>query len=271
MPETKFSLPTPSEFLRVHLVWILGITPFLVAALNVLLISRGDPEIFAYLLQNLSLVQLVLGVTLPLIPPAIVLILLGWLGQQTAIRKNKRAKLPKYPWPIWPITTPLAILLIISSLIFVFMVMQMIWVLLTGPLLIHFYLNQQAAKHEYRRSQLRYGANVELEPFRGYGWSALLALLALIVIESFLLSGTTWIPNEIIHLKDRALVSGQVLSSDQEWTTFLDNHWHVQIVRTQDITSREPCYKGRSLDKTLQNLISQNTYTKGTSNLRCPS
>lgn len=261
MPETKPLLPTPSEFLRAHLTWVLGISPFVVAAFNVSIISGGDPEVFAYLLQNLSLVPLVLGVTLPLIPPAIVLILLRWLGQRTAIPKDERAKLPRYFWPI-----------VISFLILIFMVMQISWVLLTGSLLIVFYLAQQATKDENRRSQLRYGVDVELEPFRGFGWSWLPAVLAVLGIAGFLASTSAWIPNEIIHLKDRAPVSGQVLSSDQEWTTLLDKHGHVQIARTQDITSREPCYKDTSLGgKTLGNLISKHIYTKGTSDLRCPS
>jgi hypothetical protein len=151
MPETKL-LPTPSEFLRDHLVWVLGIAPFVAAAFNVMIISTGDLEVFAYLLQNLSLVSLVLGVTLPLIPPAIVLISLVWLSQRTAIPRDERTKLRSYFWQ------PRALIMVAVGL-----AMQMIWIFFTGSLIIIYYLTQQLGRYWYGRRRSSGNAEAGLD------------------------------------------------------------------------------------------------------------
>ena len=223
-----------------------------------MIISTGDPEVFAYLLQNLSLVSLVLGVTLPLIPPAIVLISLGWLSQRAAIPKDERTKLPSYFWQPW------ALIVVAVGL-----AMQMIWIFFTGSLIITYYLARQWGKYRDRRSQLRYGVDVELKPLRRPGGSLMLVLLAAMGIEIFLITSASWIPHEIIQIKDSGPVSGQVLSSDEEWTTFLDRSHHVQIARTENVTSRQPCHEFTPFAyKTLGNLILK--HPMGTAQHHCP-
>lgn len=65
-------LPEPRKFIRENPVWVLGLAPFALVAINLLTISNGDPEVYGYLLQNLSVSAIVLGVVLPVTAPAIV-------------------------------------------------------------------------------------------------------------------------------------------------------------------------------------------------------
>ena len=237
MPETKFSLPT---FLRDHLVWVLGLVPLVLAALNILWISHGDSEVFAYLLQNLNLVALVLGTILPLISPAIVIISLVWLSHLTAMSEEERAKSP-VGWKI------LSAIMIPFGMLF----MQLHFVILTAIVIILLFLYYLFQRGWNKRSQIRYGVDVHTNPLLP-PYFLVLALLLPMVSQAF--QGSGWIPYEVLHLKDRP-VSGQVLSADKEWTTFLDSSQHVQIVPTENVKSREPCYEDTFLGPTLQNVI----------------
>ena len=92
MSEGTFSFPALSQFVRDHLVWVLGITPFFIAAININSMSAGDPEVFTYILQNLNLAAFMLGVTLPLIPVAVALCAIAWIAQRNAVAKSQHPK-----------------------------------------------------------------------------------------------------------------------------------------------------------------------------------
>jgi hypothetical protein len=55
-------------WLRANTVWALGLTPFALAALQLLIVARGDPATLRVLVQNADPIRVMLGSVLPVIP-----------------------------------------------------------------------------------------------------------------------------------------------------------------------------------------------------------
>ena len=89
MTSAKRAVPSPTEFIRSNLVWILGLVPIALAGLRIWTVSRGDTEVFLYLLKNLNVVQLILAIIIPLTP---VMVFWSWVAWVDWQRRTPRAK-----------------------------------------------------------------------------------------------------------------------------------------------------------------------------------
>jgi hypothetical protein len=237
------------------LIWVLGLTPFAIAAINIMAISYGDSQVFTYILRNLDLVPLILGMILPLIPVAIIWFLIAWISQRYAVPKASRPEVSLTAMQIGSAILILALLAI-----------QVTYLVAMALTLVVINLHQRWTRH--RTKVRRYATALMLSCSR-FDWSD---INYVDIYRSYICSAigsASWIPDEAIGLKNSKAVSGQVLATDKEWTIFLIRGTGVRIVHTSDVLSRDPRYTDTSiLDRTPGTLLSQ--YLLHTSQLRCP-
>lgn len=67
------------------------------------------------------------------------------------------------------------------------------------------------------------------------------------MVATFFITQSSWLPYEVVSVRNSDDVTGQVFGSDGTWTTFLDKNQDIQIVRTADVVSRQPCYTDTSI------------------------
>lgn len=252
MANNKIALPKASEFLDKHLIWVLGLTPFAIAAVNIIRLSHGDSQVYAYILQNLDLVSLILGVSLPLIPVSAIWLAVTYLIQRHAVAKGDRS-----PWLYAQIAWTVLALALLS--------VNITLLLATMGGLIFIGLDRRWTKYENKRAQLRYGADVRLQPLRLPEYRFVALFLFVQFVNSFV-SSTYWIPQESIVVKNSKVVSGQVIATDREWTTFLVRSTGVRIVHTSDVLSRDPCY----FDTSIWGKAVDALFIDQSSQVRCP-
>ena len=245
MPDQKFSLPTPTQFVGEHLPWVLGVVPFALAAVNVLAVSGGDPQVFSYLLQDLGIVALILSVVIPLIPVAILLMLLGWLTERRTIPKGERPEMHYTMLFFVGMGLGGALLTITIS-----------WLAVILILAIFIEIDRYFDHRRSLKSKFRYGADVKTATtFPGVFRFAV--MVGVLMVQA-LVAGVNWLPNEVIETKGAPAVSGQVFTSDGQWTIFRDLKNRIHIVRADDVVSRQPCYRDTTfLGKTPSKLISE--------------
>ncbi|WP_199255246.1 hypothetical protein [Mycolicibacterium mengxianglii] len=211
-----------SGLIRDHIVWILGLIPFVLAAFSVLFTSAGDPQIFGYIIQNLNVVSLFLTVTLPLIPVSLVFISLYYLARSIQTPKDKRDSF----------SFERNILAVAVILLGALMMPLIAVYFFTG---VFFTLISQAVTARCRNEKFTVLAANLRNLFLG------LSVVGGTLIVTF---SWNWLPTEALDVKGQPITSGQVLSSDGEWTKFLEDsraRRTVHIVRTSDIKSRTPC------------------------------
>ena len=224
------SLPEPKQFLRQNTVWILGLIPFVLAAVKVLTASGGDPQVFTSLLQNLDLTALVLSSVLPIIPLALFWVGVSYLDARLAIPKATRSESPSYVRLIFIAGIPAMVLYMTVTHA------------LTSALLIALVINGRwFEKRAYRKRQLRLGADATPKhhprPLNAWSWS----LVVVLAIQAIVSPDSSWIPTEMIQSKVHGQIIGRVLSVNGDWTTILGRPPHIIIVPTPDVSSRELC------------------------------
>jgi hypothetical protein len=237
----KLEMASMAQFVRDNLLWVVGTVPLVIAAFNILSISNGDPQVFAYLIQGLSVVQLVLGVILPLIPPAIIWLSIAFFVEQRALPKDERFNVfNQYHFAVMAIGVVAIFALRIS------------WLISTLVLLIYVLMYHLWANWRNKKNRVRDGADAERVSIRPLNFQFVIALIVVTVVQAIASSRSGWIPYELIDVKDHPAISGQVLSSDGSWTKFLDRKHSIQIVSTANLISRQPCYVDSSyLDETV--------------------
>lgn len=231
--DSTFTLPTPVEFVKRNLVWALGVTPFAFAALNIMAVSRGDPQVFEYLLQNLSVTSVILGATLQLIALAIAASLIVLFVRWRALAEDKRPEVSAQ----YLYAGCFAFLIAFSALPITYAALILFSILLI-------YLQIWTAR---RAKKSAADADADADDSSSPWWSnfrALITFFAPMVVAIVLAANSVWIPNETIHIKNRKELTGQVISVDSEWTTILTDKAEIQITLTKDVESRTPCYKG---------------------------
>ena len=206
------ALPTPSEFIRRDLTWTLGLLPFVIAGLRVMVMSDGDGEVLDALLHNLNVTGLVLSTVLPCITMLSVWYLAGWF-QFLRPKDMKSAQ--------WTISQGLW--LMVAAVAFIVAQENSLSTLLISGVFIAF----QVILHR-----------------RASGRSVLAALPFFVasLLMVAMIHQSWWLPAEIIHVKGRDAEVGYVLATDPQWTTYLIGVNKVlRIDRTNLIESREPC------------------------------
>lgn len=234
MTRPAISLPSPNDLLQNHLPWLVGLLPFVMAAIQVLGSSEGDPEVFAYLLQNLGVVPLVLSVIIPLIPLAVILFVWSLLSEYLATPRDQRP----------PVSRPV----VIGCLAFCIVAVSFITLLYLMVVVSTIGLTVSswcARARKKRRDTLLYGHDVKVpKPFvPGLSFVAFL-IGAYALVSIAIPSNGAWMPFEMISVNNDKVVTGQVYSSDVHWTIFRDMFNKVHIVKTDAIKSRQPCHRG---------------------------
>jgi hypothetical protein len=210
--------------------------PFVVAAIDVLVVSRGDPEVLSYLLQNLGLLPLILSIVVPLIPLAILLALLAWFTERRLIPKGEREKLHYgLPWLMAIVASTVVSTITISYLFFVLTIAVNIEIR-------KYFTHQKSIKE-----RLRYGADFPIPTTFHPGMSFFAFILLFYVFQTFSSLSANWLPNETVKTKGESAVSGQIFSSNTDWTIFRDVKNKMHIVRTADVESRQACYPDTSI------------------------
>jgi hypothetical protein len=88
------------NFVSAHVLWILGLAPFILAALKILMISGNDSEVFGFLIHDLDVVGIVLSVTLPLVPLTLFWVWFMWWDRRRLIPKLERIEYGPIFWTI---------------------------------------------------------------------------------------------------------------------------------------------------------------------------
>ena len=127
----SFTMPLPnvSGFVRAHYLWILGLTPFGLAALRIFWLSGGDPSVFPYVLQSFNVVALVMGALLPIIPLLAFWVLFFYLDRRRSLPKSKRQSDPPWLWIFMGFLGSLSLYMTgtFALIIFVTLLIGIIW------------------------------------------------------------------------------------------------------------------------------------------------
>jgi len=228
MSADRPALPTLTEFLREHIVWILGLVPFALAGMRILIISQGNVEVLTALLLDLNVVALVLGTLLPIVPTLSFWAIVYWFERR---RRTTRAD-QSHPSPMASGWIGLAVGLILSAASF--------FTTLPNIGLLVFFLVARGLRYvrDRRRhgEQFDDGAHIRLD---------MLNCVVLAIVGSVVSIYTMWIPTEVINIKGHQPEVEYVLSSDREWTTHLaaysQGNGRLHIDKTSDVESRRPC------------------------------
>jgi hypothetical protein len=219
--------------------WLWGLAPILFAALRVLVVSRGDTETLRALVQNLNVTALVLATILPF--GALVSLV-------TTVSVFMRWRLPGVqPGKGGPFLFLVLMAITGILLLFAMPVWQMIAaVSAVGAVVLFFVLAKLAAARRQKSGKDGVGKPVLILLV-----GALLAPIVGPVIYLFGWSGM-WLPQERITVGSTYMTPAYVLSSDQRWTSYMDEHRKVHLVPTPDITRREATSPSREWsDKSL--------------------
>jgi len=97
MTKDRVATPSFADFLSEHFLWILGLAPFTVAALNILVLSGGDQGVIGYLATNLNVTTLLMGAVVQLIPVTVWIFVFFGVSNFVLSRTNSPDKLSGEP------------------------------------------------------------------------------------------------------------------------------------------------------------------------------
>ncbi|WP_255788467.1 hypothetical protein [Mycobacteroides abscessus] len=193
--------------------------PLAVAALQLLIISRGDPATLRVLIQAADPLKVVLGSTLPLLP-----MVLYYLAPYYLERRIRGESVPT--WWSWAaiVITALAAFALPSALFgaLAFIYASMVFVFIEWII---------------RR---RGGKSVRV-------YYPILWMVAVIVLLAGLVG--PWLPPEVVKIKGEGPIIAYVVSSNDGWTTLLRYGGGIKLTRSADVLSRTVCnsrIRGRS-------------------------
>jgi hypothetical protein len=198
-----------------------------------MVLSGGSPQTFGYLLQNLNVVSLVLGVGIPLIPVTVVWVVIVWL-----IVDRIPSKVPFFFGRrfVPDLVITLGFLLRVTTALLGYLAV------IAGSFGLHILLNLVIWLRNKGR-QTTSGCRDMLIPRFEYDYALLLAYLVFATVFSAFFLAPTWLPYEMITAKNAKPATGQILSSTEGWTTYLEPGpaGQINVMRTADIESRTPC------------------------------
>lgn len=224
-------VPTLAGFIREHLTWVLGLVPFAVAAINLLVLSGGNPQTFGYLLQSLNIVSLLLGVVIPLIPLIIIWGALVWF-----IVDRIRPKVP------YSANRFMADAVVATGFAFCVVTALLGYLaIIAGSFVMHAFGNLLVWLKNRKRQRI-FGARALIPRFE-YGYGVLFQYLVFACLLSALFLPQTWLPTEVVTVKSAKPATGRILSSTEDWTIYMEPGLggKVNVVHTTDVESRVPC------------------------------
>lgn len=214
--------------------WAWGLAPILFAALRVLVVSRGDAETLRALVQNLNVTALVLATVLPF--GAVVSVVLtfslfvGWKSPGNQPPKGQpfllllliavTGLLVVYAMPMSQIGAGIGV---VAVIVFIVVCIRFIAV----------------------RAQATTSNGVPGKPVIVLVILSILGVLLAPFI--YLIAGSgVWMPKERITVSGVVMAPVYVLSSDERWTTYMDDDHKIHVVPTHEISRREAVGSSRS-------------------------
>lgn len=223
-------LPTDlADFVRKNILWFLGLLPFVIAAVNILSMSGGDPAIFGYIIKGLNIGSLVIGVILPLIPVFIIWTALMWIVANPPHVTDWRIAL-KMPGFVFLIAVAISVVTIQVGYLAIILLSLIMWGSWKGV---------AAVRTMCRRRTSGPQASVVHAP--PYDYPLLITFLLLTSLMSLIYMPYGWLPDESIKVKGSEPALGKVLSWDEVWTTYLGLDGKVVVVHSDDVEWRHPC------------------------------
>lgn len=206
-------------FLRGNIVWVIGLTPFLLVALRLLIESGGNLETLKALAQNLDIVAISLTSLLPVVGA----ILLFWAWMFVMAAQAEQKGVPK--GKSGGVGAVLAVFAV-PTLIFIAVPLNLLLLMLAIIAVLVLY--------------------VVLKDAKGFGCLVSLALLVVILAVPILtllaplFYAGMWLPREEVLIdKGRVVVQGYVVASDEAWTKILDHdNRDLLIYKTEDVSKR---------------------------------
>jgi hypothetical protein len=203
-------------------IWLWSLAPIFFAALRVLVVSRGDPETLRALVQNLNVTALVLATLLPVAATLAFWVMLPALLVRVAMRGQGSKGV-----------TPLFVLIVILTLILVWFAMPLRHIAFSAAIFGTIAAIMFCASRFHRMNMKSVA--------KFFQTGVALSVLALVVAAFVSLLGQSdmWLPKEQITVGNTETIPVYILSSDERWTTYMDDHHKVHIVSTPDITHRD--------------------------------
>lgn len=222
-----------NAFVREHSTWLIGLVPVLIVGLDLLFLARGNPQVLGYVLHGMSISTVVFGIFLPGAPLFLGLLLGYWLSGVRLKPDNRRS------WSTYQKTWSdicafmVALIIVVSSPISNLILVLVFVSIMVGMEII----SNRSSRIKAILDREDNTSSVAVYTFL----SVTCALLVLMVNVS------RWIPFENVSVEHGPIYTGQVLSSDGEWTVLLSAGRRIVILHTKQVASRQPCLTGSQL------------------------
>lgn len=214
-PKAVSDAPPLLSFFKENAVWWLGLVPVALAAIRVLVVSGGNPELLKALVVGLDVTDLVLATLLPVLPVILFWVWIWWIFTPYAHRYGPEEPDWHHYLSIAPMVLVVAVLPLDGLLINI------------GVLAVLFVFRYFRNRGRGKRSV---PARVDLS-----GWVVLIGLNAIVYANSM------WLPSENIDVDTQKPVKAYVLSSDVRWTTYLVEDGPIRTVASASVKDREVC------------------------------
>ncbi|NOR03233.1 hypothetical protein HGK72_24610 [Mycolicibacterium fortuitum] len=203
-----------------HTVLLLTLLAIGFVALRILIVSRGDSDTLRALVQNLNVTAIVLATILPLVTTGVVLAFV--MAILSGVNKKRAGNGSASIFGISVTLGPLTIAICWFS-------MPVKYLILAGILsVILVFVYRGAWRSEKFKGMFQALGKLYLIVL---GIAALFIVLAQVGV---------WLPRERLTVGPSKTGTVYVLSSDEEWTKYLDGDTHkVRIVPTKDVKQRE--------------------------------
>jgi hypothetical protein len=204
------------RFFQRHATVFISLVPIVIVVLRIARVSNFETTTARGVLESLSLVQIVAGTLLPLVPTALFISALALsvyaFRERTPLARASRLVAP------------------LVALICVALFPWGILALLVAATLVIVAIEWGIARHRSRRFLASFNLN----------W--LLGAGVLLIVGQLFVYGTMWLPAERIHRRGGAPTVGYVLDPGFVWTTVLvESNRTIQRFRTDSVQRRVVC------------------------------
>lgn len=230
--------PTQQPLSPERSIWLWGLVPIIFACLRLLVVSRGNPETLRALVQNLNVTALVLATILPLGATMIAwLLFVAFLG---AISKGDKKK--SWQTRFWLLLLPTFILIY-----FAMPLSHIAWNSAVFISIVVIIIGQAMSQHKKAKITAA---------LLSAGVAAWLITVLVMPFILLLARSEMWLPKERLTVENASISPVYVLSSDERWTSYMDEHRKVHIVATEKITDRNTFDTPESLwSKTISEIL----------------
>lgn len=232
------------EWARGNVLWILGLLPVAVAVYKVVVISNGDTVTLLALLRSTSPVDLLLTTIISTFP-----VLIFWTGVWLwEWRRRQSEELRKKTAGVVPLALAVVALPVLSAL---------------QISLLAIYCLGLAFHYGRLRRKIRKGDG---------SWTdyrlVVTYIISLTILNAVVSTTITWMPTEVVKVKNREPVVAYVVSSDPRWFVYMEKERHqVVTVSAVDVESRVNCM---AVTRWYFKSVSSNLSAQAKGNAQCP-